>query len=1200
MKKNNNPLFQKLILLIFLLLPISNISAQKNENFANFHRMTKQYIEWAYESSNWLEGCAKSIAGLKMQYHSALPNVNEALITRATTGVMEIEWETQLIPESYSGKYVTFVWLAGLGSNLGEKEFKLFLNQNHLLSFTSSSKSEWTIKGKKKTTFNFKSVKKDAANDLFGYMFLTVPTSMLKINKPQTIRVVGEKAGSPAWFMAFVTTDVVETIQKAIDGFWYRLTWENNSSTITAEFPVTWEKKVLRIKDQGNFDFKTKLHAKKEKSLAKFPLKKNYKFPLTIEVDGKTIDRLDSLNGEWIVGEVLEDRQVVMREKSIKNSQHFLESSKNSMMNITESIHKAIAYFQNGAIHLITSSHQDIAWMDSPEICTIQRDTLIITPALEMLAQNPSYHYSAEQALMLQEYLIRHPEKKEKIHQFTKEGRLEWGATYNQPYEGMYSGESLIRQLYFGRKWIKKTLPNCDSRLAWNLDVPSRTLQMSQILKKSGVNYLLLSRHEKGFFYWQSPDGSRIGAHSPGHYHWASEHLRQSTFEAFNATAELIASWEPEYRKYNISPDIPSIFASDMSGPKDFRNLMNIWNNLKLRRGDGKKITQSAFPDYKYAIAESALDRIFTDEANLPVIQGERPNVWLYIHGPTHHKAISASREASRLLTAAEKFCTIEALLKNDLELYPAEELSRAWESHIYPDHGWGGKNGHITDSLFKAKSEFARDAGKKMLLNSIQEISKRVKTNPKMGNAILVFNDLSWQRNDPISVNLKFKKGQVFGIQILDSHGKQIVSEIFEKEKYKDGSLKRAEVCFVARNVPSIGYKTFYAKLVKKAPSEKERKILKSNIFENDFYKITFADGGIKQIYDKQFKRNLLRTDKFLGGELFTMKSEGHGAGEFAEVQQPTMEGFDKVSNYAPRWKQVNNSPVAAVFALEQKLTHCTFQQRVTVYKQIKRIDFDVDLLDWDGTKNREFRLAFPLNQDNAKVTYEVPFGKVTVGEDEIPGAAGERYVQPASEVRPREVQDWISSSDAQFGFTMASGVAVCDYIDPTDSPVEYPIIQPLLLASRKSCHGLGNWYLQEGDHHFHFSIFSHEPNWQNGYRLGKQPNHPLQTVEKSESSGEEKLPEKKSFCSLENSNIIISTIKKCEDDETVILRCYDMEGKDSDVNVNWFTPVSRIERRNLIEEEGMTLPLKDQKIHIRLGHHAIETLKIVTELAE
>ena len=90
---------------------------------------------------------------------------------------------------------------------------------------------------------------------------------------------------------------------------------------------------------------------------------------------------------------------------------------------------------------------------------------------------------------MLKEYLERHPGRVEEIIKYTKEGRLEWGATYNQPYEGLYSGESLVRQLYFGRKWLKKILPGCDTHVAWNIDVPGRTLQMPQILHKSGVKF---------------------------------------------------------------------------------------------------------------------------------------------------------------------------------------------------------------------------------------------------------------------------------------------------------------------------------------------------------------------------------------------------------------------------------------------------------------------------------------------------------------------------------------------------------------------------------------------------------------------------------------------------------------------------------------------------------------------------------------
>ncbi|MBK7107526.1 MAG: hypothetical protein IPH62_19845 [Ignavibacteriae bacterium] len=44
------------------------------------------------------------------------------------------------------------------------------------------------------------------------------------------------------------------------------------------------------------------------------------------------------------------------------------------------------------------------------------------------------------------------------------------------------SGESLVRQFYFWKKWLKNEF-NYDAKVYWNVDVPGRVLQMPQILK---------------------------------------------------------------------------------------------------------------------------------------------------------------------------------------------------------------------------------------------------------------------------------------------------------------------------------------------------------------------------------------------------------------------------------------------------------------------------------------------------------------------------------------------------------------------------------------------------------------------------------------------------------------------------------------------------------------------------------------------
>lgn len=1186
------------LFLICILLPRLVAAKPQAGSMSRFlFPLTKYVSEIGADNTRFVDGFRIAISGKTMSYPSPFPGDAKALITRANSGDMAIEWETA--PSEFDKDIVHFVWSAGMGVNIGVKDFDLYVDREKILTFSTRKETGWEVSGKNHIRLRFYTIFIDEYHDYFGYMILSVPGEKCN-GQPLRIKIIGGNAGSDAWYMTFEDSGLAEKFRRtAADGFWYRAEWPADHSTLMMSLPRNCSGRIIELEDADGFRLQDKLLPKPDVSYARFSLSANrfrsLKFPLLVKLDDRIIDRLDSLAGMWQAREYFDDGMMVFREKAKNQAGNFLECSGNYLIDSPVQVTSAgDSYFKNGTIHLISSSHQDIAWMDSPENCMIMRDTLVITPALKLLERDPDYHYSAEQVLMLDEYLSRHPEKLKEIIRFTKEKRLEWGAGFNQPYEGMYSGESLVRQFYFGRKWLRKILPGCDSRVAFNVDVPGRTLQMAQIMKRSGVRYLILSRHKQGLFYWQSPDGSRIAAYSPGHYHWASQFLRKGVEHAIMSTPGILKKWQPEFEKYKLAPHLPVIFTTDMSRPHDFSDYLEQWNHLQLHYKNRQRPVALQLPAINYDIAENVMEKIFEGEPNLPVIQGERPNVWLYIHGPTHHKAISASRSASGLLTAAEKFSTISALLSGNFSQYPAAALSLAWKSHIYPDHGWGGKNGQVTDHLFLKKSEFARDEGKRLLRKALREISRKIKTRPSLGYPITVFNSLSWERDDPVSCSIEFEKGEASAVALFDNQNRSVPFEIGKAEKYRDGSLKKVDLTFLAGDVPSIGYKTYYAKPVKKIIGQKKKWKFTSDQYENQFYKITFTAGGIKQVYDKRLHRSLFRTDKFLVAELFTMRSEGNGAGEFAEIQQPSMTGFAKLSQYKPGWKVVSDGEMATVFSLQQKLPHCYVRQRVTVYRQIKRIDFDVDLLDWDGTKYREFRLAFPLKMRDARITYEVPFGKVTVGEDEIPGAAGERYTQLAREVHPREVQDWINASDRKFGCTLSSSVAVWDYEDPTDHPVAYPVLQPVLLASRRSCHGEGNWYLQKGNHHFRFSLFSHKPGWKQSLKIGKQPNHPLFALVQNSFSGENRLPDKYSFCSVKNDHVSISAIKKCEDDRSVILRFYEMAGEDSDVILNWFGPFDRVEETNLIEEDGVPLNDVGKQIAMRVGHHSIHTIKI------
>ena len=155
-------------------------------------------------------------------------------------------------------------------------------------------------------------------------------------------------------------------------------------------------------------------------------------------------------------------------------------------------------YFGKGTINIICSSHQDIAWMNTPDSCREDRIHDIIIPALDIIDKNPAYRFEMEQTLNLMEVLDEVPSEKAKDYNAFKKGQFTWGATFNQPYEGLESGEQLVRQAYLGRKWIKENLPGMDALAAYNVDVPGRSSAISPDTCKSRNKISFCKPDERG------------------------------------------------------------------------------------------------------------------------------------------------------------------------------------------------------------------------------------------------------------------------------------------------------------------------------------------------------------------------------------------------------------------------------------------------------------------------------------------------------------------------------------------------------------------------------------------------------------------------------------------------------------------------------------------------------------------------------
>ncbi len=1176
----------KSLLLISLLILGRNSFGQDNR--------LKSLSDLAEESKNWYEGFFQNIGANEFSYHSFRNDVSKSLITRCKDGKMAIEWRTEQLPKQWSEKEAGFLWIAAMNITPEKNIFDVFVNGKKRFELATTTKKTWSIETEDGGKLSFVTVETDQHGDALGYMTLIAPKSWLKAGESQTIKIIGKANNSNAWLIVYQAKDALKYLQNSIEhDVWMKLELlrAGNKLSGTINAPGHLAGKYLTY-SSGNKSGKVFLekngpYATGSLTLPASALNK----PFELSDPKEEVFVVDSL-GKSFRSTILLAKSVLNNECTINDDTIQLYATRNYKPKTVSSLLKlSNSVLHKGKIYLMNSSHQDIAWMDSPEKCIIERDTMLLTPLFNLAQKDENYRFDVEDALMIREFIERHPDKKELVKQMLNDGRISCGSAFTQPYEEMYSGEALARQFYFGAKWLKDEF-GYNATVYWNEDVPGRTLQMMQIMRKAGTKYMMISRFERGIYNWFSPDGSGITVFSPGHYANAFTPLQKSFPEAAQFLASSSLYWEKYYTEKSSSPAIPLLSDWDMSPAKDYTHLIRQWDSIDELQNDNGEYVKAQLPKIRIASAPEFFRALEAGAPKLKTITGERPAVWLYIHGPSHQKAVKASREGDILLTQAEKFATVNALVDGSFVNYPETKLNAAWEAKIYPDHGWGGKHGDITDALFKYKYEFAKAEAEKIIDESLNELASKIKTNNKKGRPLVVFNSLNWMRNDLVSVEVAFANAQTFSVVLKDENGNETKVQLSNVENYPNGSIKRAQLNFIAIGIPSIGYKTYYLK------SSKDKDTTSKNEFkpevENQFYRLRFTDGGLASIYDKELGKELVDNSKFVAGEIFTMHSEGNGAGEFADIQQPDMLGFDKTGNYKTDWSVEESGPVFTTFKYRQKLRNVIVEQRIKLYHQEKKIDFEPALLNWEGELYREFRMALPLNMRDGQVAYEVPFGVVEVGRDELKGAAGERYKTPCKDVHPRGIENWISSGNKEFGVTMSSSVVAVDWIDPTDNPIDNQVLQPILLASRRSCHWQGNEYLQTGDHYFRFSFTSHKPGWEYGAGFGRQANERLVAVWADNSFTSASLPESLSFFNTDQPNVFVSTIKKAEDSNDVIVRLVDMEGKDRIVTLKSFFKIKEAKQTNLIEEGIKDISSNENSIILELGHYSIETIKL------
>ncbi|MEI8202570.1 MAG: PA14 domain-containing protein [Bacteroidota bacterium] len=613
-------------------------------------------------------------------------------------------------------------------------------------------------------------------------------------------------------------------------------------------------------------------------------------------------------------------------------------------------------YFDGGEFLIQSTNHNDLGWLDTQFETANYRSKELILPAMKLMEQHPEYCYTMEAVEYLKEFLERHPEKRSEMEKLIREKRFYWGASYTLTLQSQVGPEKLARQFYYGRRWLKENIKGADSKIFINADVPMLTYQLPQLLKSAGVEYLSQARIPLGFYYWQGLDGTTIPMYglrygnSPkimpkNNDEWLPFLYKREKYYAAHHLPKVMTY---DYNEDYLPPNAEYIpFVKDQN--EKMKHFADAWN---IQYKDQKE-KQTQPPVLKFSNTEDMLKEIFSKtDINIETIKGEWPNQWAYYDEPGNREALLTGRKAHNLLLSAEKLFSFVKMLDTNI-VYPKEKFDAAWMANCWPDHGWGGAKGLISDSVYHDSYQRSFNIAQDLMHEAIMDLNKQVHNKNTDKITIVVYNSLNWNRNEATSVHFNLPKDWK-GFILKNKNNESIPFEILNKNAEGVDLLFNAEV-------PSLGFNTYYVEAAKEIQSSITD--LKGDSIDLFECKIVFGNAGIMQYLDKIKDRRYFKTDKFQAGEVLQFSAPGNAWDDLESMSMVNNFDFDRSGNYQSKTTRFVETPLRYIRESETQLKNFKLHQRYIVLKNSKDIELEVELEDWNGAKNKEVRIAFPMN---------------------------------------------------------------------------------------------------------------------------------------------------------------------------------------------------------------------------------------------
>ena len=583
-------------------------------------------------------------------------------------------------------------------------------------------------------------------------------------------------------------------------------------------------------------------------------------------------------------------------------------------------------------VHCIGHTHIDVEWKWA-RAQTREKIQRSFSTAKALMDRYPEYKFMLSQPELYRYLKEEAPEKYGELKALVREGRWEpEGAMYVEPDCNLTSGESLVRQLLFGKRFFREEF-GVESKALFLPDVFGYSAALPQILKKSGVDYFITSKISwndtntmpMDMFYWEGIDGTEIFTSFmtaqdfggiPG-----KGGKNRTTYNSKITASYVKGTWD-RFQQKEYTDHVYMTFGHGDGGGGPTKEMLE--TQRRTARGiPSLPVTETdTLIPYLEAV-KNRFDDTCKRTARTPKWVGE---LYLEFHRGTY-TSIAKVKKNNRY--SEFQLGNAEALSVTDLcygGSYDAEGLNKYWRKTLhnqFHDILPGSSVKEVYDGTDKDYAEIS-DYGSRVVDEKLDALAGRIQT----GGGIFVYNPTGFERKAVVAT----------------------------QEGY----------CETKHTVPSFGWTVI--------PDTKPQSKVRINGYtaENDAYVLTVNQAGqIESLYDKRVQREVLtkKGNVLTAFEDYPTKYDAWELEDYYKLKAYALDGEASVTPVIDGTR--------AGFRIERAYMHSTVKQTVWLYSESSRIDFETEL-DWHE-HHQVLKAVFPLNVHAMSATFDVQYGHVT-----------------------------------------------------------------------------------------------------------------------------------------------------------------------------------------------------------------------------